>query len=86
MSDKKHHVPDEGEAVDEPRGEGHLIETTVPEPVREERHDESGPTDEITEASEDSFPASDPPQFHTGHAENVEIERGSQADDEKSRR
>lgn len=80
MSEKKHHVSEGGERVDEPRGAGHLIETTVPEPVRDERHDESDARDEVTEASEESFPASDPPQFHQGHAENVEIERDNDAD------
>lgn len=82
MSEKRHHVPEEGEEVDEPRGLGHLVETTVPEDVREERHHLTDVPDEITEASEDSFPASDPPSFHEGHAENVAIEPGSQADDE----
>lgn len=78
--------PNEGEKVDEPRGVGRLVETTVSEPVRKRRRDQSGAADEITEASEESFPASDPPAFAEGHAEPGDIERGSQADDEQRRR
>ena len=68
--------------VDEPRGAGHLVKTTVPKPVRERRHHPSGSTDEVTEASEESFPASDPPGFAEGHAEPVDKAPGGQADNE----
>jgi hypothetical protein len=68
--------------VDEPRGAGHLVRTTVPKSVRERRHHPSGPVDEVTEASEESFPASDPPGFAEGHAEPV----GTEPTDEQTDR
>lgn len=86
MNSRDNELPHQGKKVDEPRGAGRLVETTVPEPVRKRRQHPSGAPDEITEASEESFPASDPPAFADGHAEQVKIEPGSQADDEPRRR
>ena len=67
-------------SAEERRGLGKVVYSLEPEPVQEERLDTSGPTDEIEEASEESFPASDPPGYATGTAENVDIEPGSQAE------
>ncbi len=87
MNSRDDDLSNEGKKkVDEPRGVGRLVETTVPEPIRNRRRDPSGVADEITEASEESFPASDPPAYADGHAEPVDIEPGSQVDDEARRR
>ena len=50
----------------ERRGLGKIVYSKEPSEVREERLDTSGPTDAIEEASEESFPASDPPSFAAG--------------------
>ena len=48
-------------------GAGHLVESAVPESTREERRDESASDGDsetkVDEASEESFPGSDPPSF-----------------------
>lgn len=64
------------------RGLGNVVYSRESAEVREERVDPTGPTDQIEEASEDSFPASDPPGYTTGQAEDVSIPEGSQAETE----
>lgn len=68
---------DEGQG--ERRGLGKVVYSQEPAEVRDERVDTSGPTDDIEEASEESFPASDPPGYALGHAEDPRTGRGSQA-------
>ena len=67
-------------SADEQRGLGKVVYSVEPEPVQEERLDTSGPTDEIEEASEESFPASDPPGYADGAAVDPAIEPGAQAE------
>ena len=69
-------------SADEQRGLGKVVYSKEPAESREERRDTSGPTDVIEEASEDSFPASDPPAYATGQAESVSVEPGAQAETE----
>jgi len=66
----------------EQRGLGRLVESHDPPAVREERLDTTGPTDVVEEASEDSFPSSDPPAYATGRATDVSVASGAQAETE----
>ena len=64
---------------DEKRGLGRVVYSTEPPAVQRERVDDSDPTDAIEEASEDSFPSSDPQGYSRGAPADTEIEPGSQA-------
>ncbi len=71
---KKH---DQGS--EDKRGLGEVVYSTEPDDVREERVDDSDATDVIEEASEDSFPSSDPQGYSRGAPVDPDIEPGSQA-------
>ena len=66
-------------------GLGKLIYSVDQEAVPEERADASAATetdDVIQEAAEDSFPASDPPEYAQGTAAETTLPPGSQAETE----
>jgi len=64
---------------DEQRGLGKIVYSNEPDEVREQRKDTADATDEIKEASKESFPASDPPVYTTGAGQDVSIAPDSQA-------
>ena len=64
---------------DDKRGLGKVVYSNEPDDVRRERKDDTGPTDEIKEASKESFPASDPPGYATGAGKDVSVAPDSQA-------
>jgi len=73
---------DEDTGQGERRGLGKVVYSQDPAEVREERVEVTGADDDVEEASEESFPASDPPAYAKGHAEDARISPGSQAETE----
>lgn len=67
------------EKADGKRGLGHVVYSTEPKEVREDRIDDSDVPDVIEEASEDSFPSSDPQGYSRGAPANPDVEPDSQA-------
>lgn len=51
---------------EETRGLGKIVYSNDPDDQIEERKDTTSPTDQVRHASEESFPASDPPSYVTG--------------------
>ena len=70
-----------GEREEARKGLGKVVYSVEPDEAREERGDNAA-TSVVQEASEDSFPASDPPGYATGAAEEATIPPGSQAETE----
>lgn len=72
-------VAEQKETSDDKRGLGRVVYSTEPAEVRQERTDDSDSTDAIEEASEESFPSSDPPGYSRGAPADPDIDPGSQA-------